>query len=141
MSEIKPEIIGHIENNLYAKSKSRFLKKSGGLANERLPTQIPKEVAQSMNDYFNVHTGPVKNLKEATNKYKKEYQHCLTDFVRFLGKNKEQKTKPAKKNKKIMSKLRTIKAFEKKLSDEIKNEEMSHYYRMRDQVANYVKKM
>ena len=141
MSEIKPEIISHIENNLYPKSKSRYLKKSGGVANERLPTQIPKEVVKNMNEYFKIQTGPAKNLREATTKYKKEYQHCLTDFVKFLGKNKEKKVRSTKRDKQMMTKIRTIKAFEKKLSDEIKNEELSHYYRMRDQVANYIKKM
>ena len=97
-----------------------------------------------MNEYFKPNNGINRNLKDIALKHKKEYQNCLSDFVRFLGKNKEKKfvnSKNSLKGKKLVSKLRTIKAFEKKLTDEIKNEEMSHYYKMRDNVANYVKKM
>lgn len=67
------------------------MKKSRGVVKERLPTQIPREVIKNMNEYFKPNNGINRNLKDIALKHKKEYQNCLSDFVRFLGKNKEKK--------------------------------------------------
>lgn len=140
-SHIKPVVVNHIEKNIYAAGQHRYLKREGGTLKDGTSAVVSSNTLKNLEDYLNPQPEAVNKLKDTMFKHKREYQKCLGDFVAFLRKNSDKAQPKDAELKRSMKKERTIRAFEKKLQGDIQNEEMSNYYRMRDEVARYVKRM
>lgn len=140
-SNLKPVIINHIEKKLYVTNQHRYLKKEGGTQRDAIPATISNRTLKGFEDYLDPQPAAITKLKDVVLKHKKEYHKCLTDFVSFLSRNNENNRLKKTDLRQSMQKERTIRAFEKKLQEDIQNEEMSNYYKMRDEVARYVKRM
>ena len=141
VASMKPVVVNHIERNLYSNGQHRYLKKEGGTLKESLPAMISSKTLKGLEEYLDPQPASVTRLKDTVIKHKKEYHKCLTDFVSFLSKNNDKSRFRGIDVKSLTKKERTIRAFEKKLQEDIQNEEASNYYKMRDEVARYVKRM
>lgn len=140
-ANLKPVILNQIEKNIYNSNKHRYLKKEGGTLRENVPAMISNKTLKGLEEYLDPQPAAINKLKDTLTKHKKEYHKCLTDFVGFLNKNGANHKLKQTNLRETLQKERTIRIFEKKLQDDIQNEEMGNYMRMRDEVARYVKRM
>lgn len=162
---MKQQIVGKIEENVFGKKKRRKLKKRG-LKKNQMPRLTPEQEQELMymiqqeelagmeehmggelpEMYQSVPNHQNRNEKEIAGllrKQKRKYKQSIQDYIEYLNK-KEGAGYDRSRNARYLNgrtKQKVMQIYQQKIQEELRNEEMSMNYKLRDEQANYMRFM
>lgn len=74
-------------------------------------------------------------------KQKRKYKQSINQYIDYLRKKDQTKVDKSKAARQInnMNKMKAMQIYQKRIEDELKNEELSMHYKLRDEQANYMR--
>lgn len=162
---MKQQIVGKIEENIYGKKKRKKLRKKN-LKKNQMPRLTPEQEQELMymiqqeqlagmeensdldmpEAFSSVPRQQNKSEKEIAallRKQKRKYKQSIQDYIEYLQKQ-EEAGYDRSKNARFLNertKQKVMQIYQKKIQDELRNEEMSMNFKLRDEQANYMRFM
>lgn len=161
---MKREIVSKIEDNIYGKKRRKKLRKKK-LTKTMMPKLTPQEQFNVVNaikdeeqDLNNEEEAPFfysdemlqaailkgeqeKMVEEMLKKQKRKYKQNLNEYIDYMKKKENLQLGKGKSARHLsgVGKMKAMHIYQKKIEEELKNEEMSMHYRFRDEQANYMR--